>query len=392
MANPTLNLVHENETQRRHARIKIPARLVVQSGQNEPFVLEVQDLSASGFSVEDSANRLRSQQHYDGRLLFSFDNVEFALAVRFQVVNHQGEQTRFGCEFHDLGEQEIATLRLLITKFLGGEITRVGDVLSTMNRDNFTKGRKQQVSAGLSGWQRVRALFVTLCSLAIGLLAFGYLAFQLYQAYFVTVARSALITEPQQQIRIPREANVSYLVKVGDRVKRNQPLANLVSPIAAEIPGMLARTGMDAKNLQLLINSQINTTVDSPCDCQVAQLESDGGFLDKGAPLLALAPLNSKPFVQARFDFTAADKVKPGERVLMTLVDGTPLTGTLNKLVVGADMTRGPVSPEGVLLADIQPDQDISRDLLAQPLQVQVGDPDSVVNRLVSRVRTLMNH
>lgn len=389
MANPTLNLVHENETQRRHARIKIPARLVVQSGQNEPFVLEVQDLSASGFSVEDTAGRLRGQQHYDGRLLFSFDNVEFALAIRFQVVNHQTGQTRFGCEFHDLGEQEIATLRLLITKFLGGEITRVGDVLSTMNRENFTKTRKQQVSAGLSGWQRVRALVVTLCSLAIGISALGYLASKIYDAYFVTMARSAVITEPQLLIRAPRDANVTLAVKVGDKVSKDAQLATLTSPIATELPTMLAKTGMDAKALQLLISSQINTTINSPCDCQVASLDSGVGYQDKGALLLTLAPQNSQPYVQARFDYTAAGTVQPGTEVQMQLVNGSTVTGHIRQLKVGADITRGPVGAEGALLADIQPDQPLARSLLSQPLQVRIA-PDNLLSRSMDRLHALV--
>ena len=71
-------------------------------------------------------------------------------------------------------------------------VEQVADVLSTMNRDNFTKPRKAQTSAGLTGWQRVRAVAVSLVSLAIGLSAFSYIVFQLYQTYFVTVARSAV--------------------------------------------------------------------------------------------------------------------------------------------------------------------------------------------------------
>ena len=47
------NVVHETEAQRRHARVRIPARLVVTDKQSNQYVLELSDISASGFSVID---------------------------------------------------------------------------------------------------------------------------------------------------------------------------------------------------------------------------------------------------------------------------------------------------------------------------------------------------
>ncbi|HAX7424528.1 TPA: HlyD family efflux transporter periplasmic adaptor subunit [Escherichia coli] len=374
MANPNLNLVHENETQRRHARIKIPARLVVQAGQNEPLVFEVQDLSASGFSVHDDSGRLRSQQHYDGRLLFSFDNVEFALNVRFQVVNHQGNDGRFGCEFHDLGEQEVATLRLLITKFLGGEITRVGDVLSTMNRENFTKARKQQVSAGLSGWQRVRALVVTLCSLAIGIAALGYLASKIYESYFVTVARSAVVEMSNVPVPAAGEGNVTFLVKEGDVVKRNAPLAKLTSPLINLLPSVLGKTQMNADQLKALLDTDMTQVVNSPCDCRVQHLDAqDGVFVGKGDNVLTLVPAGSQPQVLARFDFATAQTLHAGTKVFLQLPGHEDkLVGTIDSLTVPDDLTLENLPAQGGLLAVIKPEKPLAESWLKQPVQVSV--------------------
>ncbi len=377
MANPNLNLVHENETQRRHARIKIPARLVVNAGQNEPFVLEVQDLSASGFSVQDDGNRLRSQQHYDGRLLFSFDNVEFALSVRFQTVNHQGSDGRFGCEFHDLGEQEIATLRLLITKFLGGEITRVGDVLSTMNRENFTKTRKQQVSAGLSGWQRVRALLLTLCSLAIGLAALGFLANKIYQTYFVTVARSAVVAMTSVPVPAAGEGNVTFLVKVGDTVKRNAPVAKLTSPLVNLLPGMLGKTQMNGDQIKSLLDTDMTQVINSPCDCQVSSLDSQEGlFVGKGDTVMTLTPAGSEPQVLARFDFASAQTLQAGTRVLLQLPgQADKQVGTVLSLTAPDDLSQDNLPAQGGLLAVIKPVRQLPVQWVKQPVQVTM-DPE----------------
>ena len=81
MATLNLNLVHETEAQRRHARVKIPARLIVTDPQHNQYVLEVSEISASGFSVVDDSARIRINNTYRGRLLFNFDSVEFVLKI-----------------------------------------------------------------------------------------------------------------------------------------------------------------------------------------------------------------------------------------------------------------------------------------------------------------------
>ncbi len=374
MATPNLNLVHENEAQRRHARVRMPARIIVNDGHGAQFALEVNDLSASGFSVVDSKSLLKVEGRYQGRLLFNFDAVEFVLNVQFQVANYMADQQRFGCEFHDLGSHEISTLRLLITKFLGGEITQVADVLSTMNRDNFTKPRKAQTSAGLTGWQRVRAVTVSLVSLAIGLSAFSYILFQLYQTYFVTVARSAVVSQPSVTLPAVSEGTLSYLVKPGDMVKRNAPLAKITSPLANLLPGMLSKTQMDATQLKSLLQADLTQVLNSPCDCRVQSLAvADGLFTNKGEPLLTLVPVGSQPEVLARFDYQVDDKLQIGQPVTLQL-PGTEaaVSGVIQQLNVVGDLSDGNLLTQGGLLATIRPDAPLAESWLNQPVQVSI--------------------
>ena len=376
MATPNLNLVHENEAQRRHARVRMPARIIVNDGHGAQFALEVNDLSASGFSVVDSKSLLKVEGRYQGRLLFNFDAVEFVLNVQFQVANYMADQQRFGCEFHDLGSHEISTLRLLITKFLGGEITQVADVLSTMNRDNFTKPRKAQTSAGLTGWQRVRAVAVSLVSLAIGLSAFSYILFQLYQTYFVTVARSAVVSQPSVTVLMSRDGTVDYLVKPGDQLVKGTPLANVSSPLANILPGMITKTGMDATQLKSLLVGELNSVVTSPCDCQVQSLVvDDGQFADKGASVAVLVPQGSHPFVQARFDYEDGDKVLVGGTVSLTLPgQDKTLSGVIEQVSVVGDLSTGAAPVQGALLATIRPQETLDSQWLHKPVQVALGE------------------
>lgn len=376
MATPNLNLVHENEAQRRHARVRMPARIIVNDGHGAQFALEVNDLSASGFSVVDSKSLLKVEGRYQGRLLFNFDAVEFVLNVQFQVANYMADQQRFGCEFHDLGSHEISTLRLLITKFLGGEITQVADVLSTMNRDNFTKPRKAQTSAGLTGWQRIRAVTVSLISLAIGLSAFSYIVFQLYQTYFVTVARSAVVSQPSVTVLMSRDGTVDYLVKPGDQLVKGTPLANVSSPLANILPSMITKTGMDATQLKSLLEGELNSVVVSPCDCQVQSLAVENGqFSDKGASVAVLVPQGSQPFVQARFDYEDGDKILVGGTVSLTLPgQDKSQVGVIEQVSVVGDLSTGVAPTQGALLATIRPQETLDSQWLHKPVQVALGE------------------
>ena len=56
-------------------------------------------------------------------------------------VGIQGLMQELACSRATL-YRDIATLRHIITSHLSGELISIGDVLSTLQRDNFTKARK----------------------------------------------------------------------------------------------------------------------------------------------------------------------------------------------------------------------------------------------------------
>ena len=187
---PNSNVVHEAEAQRQYARLKLPAKISYRTPQGQELEAQLLDLSVGGFGFEPGNGLLSEGQRFQGKLMFEIEGIGFSMEVQFQVRSLTGK--RAGCEFHELRPREVAALRYLISSFLSGELVNVGDLINTLQRENFTKPRKAQTSAGLTGWQRVRAVTVSLVSLAIGLSAFSYILFQLYQTYFVTVARSAV--------------------------------------------------------------------------------------------------------------------------------------------------------------------------------------------------------
>ena len=373
MTTANLNLVHETEAQRRHARVKIPARLIVTDHQHNQYVLEINEISASGFSVVDEESRLHLKHIYKGRLLFIFDSVEFVLKVNFQVINELMEEHRFGCEFQDLGIQEVSTLRLLISKFLGGEIARVNDVLTTMNRENFTKARKVNTSAGLTGWARVKALLVTLVVFTIGLGAFISLLTTLATHFLMTNARSASVVLPQLSVLMPREGNVDLLVKIGSQVKAGTPVARIQAPWTEQLTTMLKSSASSDPELLSLLQTQMNYPLTSPCDCEVVGVGvmADGQFLARDKAVVQLVPAQSKPYVQANFDYADYAGLTAGSKVSLTLPGLSPeLSGTVSQVVMNDQM---PNQTQGVVSVVVIPDKPLPAAAVGSPVAVSIA-------------------
>src|ERR1700712_335195 len=155
-----VNVVHESEAQRQHARVKIPAKLRLLNGLPNAPLVRVEDLSAGGLSyVAPASQRPALGEVIKGRLQFLIDNLGLAMDVELQVRAIDSATGRVGCQFQHLEAQDIATLRHLITSHLSGDIVSMGEVLATLQRDNFTKARKQKDSgSGLSAFGRLGAV------------------------------------------------------------------------------------------------------------------------------------------------------------------------------------------------------------------------------------------
>ena len=138
-----VNVVHESEAQRQHARVRIPAKLRFLDPQRQAHDVKVDDLSAGGLSFH-TKQQLSVGDVLRGRLQFTVDNLGLSMDIEFQVRSYNPGSGRTGAQFQNLELRDIATLRHIITSHLSGELITAGDVLSTLQRDNFTKARKQK--------------------------------------------------------------------------------------------------------------------------------------------------------------------------------------------------------------------------------------------------------
>ncbi len=153
------NVVHESEAQRQHARVKIPAKLRFFGPDRTPVEARVLDLSAGGLAFNAGQLPLKTGDVYKARLQFVIDNLGLAMDVELQVRSYDRQSGRVGCQFQNLEPQDISTLRHLITSHLAGDIVSMGEVLATLQRDNFTKARKvKDGGSGMTPFGRLKAV------------------------------------------------------------------------------------------------------------------------------------------------------------------------------------------------------------------------------------------
>ncbi|WP_286675006.1 PilZ domain-containing protein [Pseudomonas subflava] len=361
------NVVHEAEAQRQYARLKLPAKIRYYTPQGQELEAPLLDLSVGGFSFAPGNHLLHEGQYCRGKLMFEVEGIGFAMDVEFQVRSLAGGK-RAGCEFHHLRQREQAALRYLISSFLSGELINVGDLISTLQRENFTKPRKGVDGAPTGIFGRMRAAGLSLVIFLIGVAACTYVLYQLYDIYFITHADSAQVAVPGQQVSMPREGAVQALVKVGDTVAKGAPVGTFSSNMMDVLKGVLPTEDLTPDNLQRLFGKTFQGTLTSPCDCRVtAQLIGDGQTAGKGAPVFLLSPVDAVATVEARFPYRSFDELQPGTAVDFVVAGETAeRSGRITTLAL----------QDGGLASDIrvmiQPDEPLATELAKRPVDVRI--------------------
>ncbi len=364
---PNSNVVHEAEAQRQYARLKLPAKIRYRTPQGQELEAQLLDLSVGGFGFQPGNTLLSEGQRFHGKLMFEVEGIGFAMDVQFQV-RSLVDGKRAGCEFHELRPREIAALRYLISSFLSGELVNVGDLISTLQRDNFTKPRKGKGDDKMSLAARVKALGLSLSIFLVGVAASSYVLYQLYDVYFITHADSAQVSVPGQQVSMPREGTVQSLVKVGDTVAKGAPVGTFSSSALDVLKNVLKPEEMAPDNLQRLFDKSFQGTLTSPCDCRVvAQLVGDGQVAAKGAAVFMMAPVDAVATVEARFPYRAFDELQPDSPVnFLVAGESEPRSGRISTLAL----------QDGGLASDIrvaiQPDQPLATELAKRPVDVRI--------------------
>ncbi|MDU8361143.1 alginate biosynthesis protein Alg44 [Pseudomonas syringae group sp. J309-1] len=376
------NVVHESEAQRQHARVKIPAKLRLLEAPNAPLV-QVEDLSAGGLSfVAPAQQRPTAGEVIKGRLQFLIDNLGLAMDVEMQVRSIDPSTGRVGCQFQNLEAQDIATLRHLITSHLSGDIVSMGEVLATLQRDNFTKARKVKGSGdGMSALGRLRAVTFTLGIFIVGLAAFGFIFKTVYGLYFVSHSSAGLVTLPAMDVTMPREGTVQSLVAVNTPVAKGAPMASFNTSMLEMLKGSLNGDDLQPAKIEELYGKQMAGTLTSPCDCVIAkQLVSDGQFAAKGQVIFQLVPRNTAANVEARFTYRQFNDVKPGTRVNFQVAGEENIRS--GKIVSSTNLSETDLATD--IRVQIKPDEVLDTSLAGRPVEV-TSDRGPSMNWLIDK-------
>ncbi|WP_047934576.1 alginate biosynthesis protein Alg44 [Pseudomonas putida] len=376
-----VNVVHESEAQRQHARVRIPAKLRFLDPQRQAHDVKVDDLSAGGLSFH-TKQQLSVGDVLRGRLQFTVDNLGLSMDIEFQVRSYNPGSGRTGAQFQNLELRDIATLRHIITSHLSGELITAGDVLSTLQRDNFTKARKQKDGgAGLSAFGRLKAVTVTLGVFVVGVAAFGFIANSLYGMYFVSHAEAGVVAVPTTNVTMPRDGTVNSLVESGGQIAKGAPLASFTTSMLDMLKGNLEDAQLEPAKIEELFGKQLSGTLTSPCDCVVArQLVDNGQYAAKGQPIFQLIPRTTNPMVEARFTYRQFDEVKPGTRVNFQVAGEDEVrTG---QIVSSASLNSEDLAAD--IRVQIKPDSALPAELAGRPASVN-SDRGPSLNWLIDK-------
>ena len=376
-----VNVVHESEAQRQHARVRIPAKLRYMDAERQMQEVKVDDLSAGGLSFH-AKKALPVNEVTRGRLQFVVDNLGLSMDVEFLVRTSNPDTGRTGAEFQNLEPRDIATLRHIITTHLSGELISVGDVLSTLQRENFTKARKQKDSgSGLSAFGRLKAVTVSLGVFVVGIAAFGFVAKSLYGLYFVSHTEASVVAVPTSTVTMPRDGSMQGLVQTGALVAKGAPLATFNTSMLDLLKGHLDDSQLEPARVEELFGKQLSGTLTSPCDCVVArQLVDDGQYASKGQPVYQLIPRTTNPMVEARFSYRQFDEVKPGTRVSFQ-VAGEDQVRT-GRIVSSTSLDNDNLAAD--LRVQIKPDEGLPAELAGRPASVN-SDRGPSLNWLIDK-------
>lgn len=377
------NVVHESEAQRQHARVKIPAKLRLLNGAPNAPLVRVEDLSAGGLAyIAPAQQRPAIGEVIKARLQFLIDNLGLAMDVELQVRSIDASTGRVGCQFQNLEAQDIATLRHLITSHLSGDIVTMGEVLATLQRDNFTKARKVKGDgSGMTAMGRLRAVTFSLGIFIVGLAAFGFIFKTVYGLYFVSHASAGLVSLPAMDVTMPREGTVQSLVAVNSPVAKGAPMASFNTSMLEMLKGSLNGDDLQPAKIEELYGKQMAGTLTSPCDCVIAkQLVADGQFASKGQVIFQLVPRNTAANVEARFTYRQFNDVKPGTSVNFTVAgDDTVRTG---KIISSTNLSDADLATD--IRVQIKPDEVLDASLAGRPVDV-TSDRGPSMNWLIDK-------
>lgn len=339
----SLQIKHEAEYTRQHARFKIPATLIVDH-QSYP----IKDWSVSGVSVSDVPEEIGNQLVHQAAIEFDFSVFKLTAPVEIEVVRHDPETHVLACRFSNLEKNTLLLFHYVINAFLAGEVVTAGDLIHIVSREGFTKenlDKRLQTESG--GFRRflssVWRWFGHLILFSIFAILTAFLIFTAYKRLYVVDANMAIVTAPQTTVvRAP-----------GD---------GIFSPAAAMQSGDVLAKGDTLGMLRFTTGGTM--MIASPCDCIIIDSHlSNGGFFAKGDPLFSFIPSDFRLHVTADLMPHDVRKLVIGQRTEVRFINGNTYDGHVMDLKAGKP---------GLVSVVVETEQPLPLEMLHMVAQVRI--------------------
>jgi alginate biosynthesis protein Alg44 len=364
------NLVHESEIQRQYVRAKVPGVLEVTTAQGKAQRFRLHDLSGGGLAFEGQGHGFRVGESFAARIHLKLETISVAVPVHFDVRSVDPQSGRVGVRFEQLDPTAIATLRRVVSSFLGGELVGAGELMHTLSRNNFAPARSSKVApVQRRGFgSRMRAMVQTGLVLLLGLIALIYTAQRVDEKLFGANSTAARVSGPRFQVAMPRDGIFRSLIPADGIVKKGSPIGSFQTSMFGLVNAQALEAQLTQDEIDKLMSREVQGTVTSPCDCRVlSTYAADGQYVGKGQHIADLAPIEFEPYVVARFGYREADRLQPGTPVTLH-INGDPLPRSGHVAQLRHDGDPDSLSQDVVVM--VKPEETLPMDLMSRPVQV----------------------
>ncbi len=364
------NLVHETETQRQYVRAKVPGTLELQNdGSTRRFKLL--DLSGGGLSFAAGKGAFSAGQTCSGKIKLKLESITVEVPLQFQV-RYVDSDGRVGARFEQIDPTQIATIRRVVSSFLGGELIGAGELMHTLSRNNFTSprggGNGRPPKRGFLG--HFRALAQTSLIVVLGIVAVVYVGQKLGEKFFGANSLAARVTGPSFDVEMPRDGVFRSLIPDDGVVKKGSPIGTFETSMLGLVSRQALEAELSQSEIDAMLGKEIKGTVTSPCDCRVTTTYvTNEQYLREGQRLVSLTPLEFEPFVIARFAYGEAGNLEAGTPVSLK-VNGDPISHKAKVTQIRHDGDPNVLSQDLVVV--VKPDKPLPSSMIARPAHVSI--------------------
>lgn len=316
-----LQVLHEAEHTRQHARYQIPAHFKI---AGKYYSLE--NWSVSGAAIKNIKEPV--QKIFRAELIFNFGSFHTILEVELAKKSFSPEKQILRCSFSNLTKDKLSVLHYIINSYLAGELTTTGSLIEVLKKDRYTqKDMSKTLNPDMSGWQKLmlRAkqvlIYISLSAIVFGLL--GFIVFSSYNKLFIVKSLSAKVDAPIVVIRSPQPSYYTAIINtLNTRVKKGDLLASMK-----------------------LIGGGVNS-IESPVQGHIlTEHVLDKSFVDIGEPILTILPEGASTYIEAKVQVKDTSKLSIGQRASVQLPSSEVIETRIREIKSADSITTIHASP-----------------------------------------------